>query len=186
MNNMIAQGRSTKFCNIFSLVMDKYNHILVWPCMCKKRNKEYDFLKPPYRFYNFLNVAGIFILWTIIVFVTALIAGLFGTLETVNIIVYILLLVLCGFIASPLTMVVIWLFYKVYLVNIQAAFTRSIVSDRYKQLGYSDKASEDSRVLNETEKKLEPEDLEPVSYTHLEPTRPLYISYAVFCLKKKK
>eukprot|EP00831_Metopus_contortus_P047614 TRINITY_DN38496_c0_g1_i1.p1 TRINITY_DN38496_c0_g1~~TRINITY_DN38496_c0_g1_i1.p1 ORF type:complete len:134 (+),score=19.70 TRINITY_DN38496_c0_g1_i1:147-548(+) len=25
-----------------------------------------------------------------------------------------------------------------------------------------------------------------VSYTHLEPTRPLYISYAVFCLKKKK
>ncbi len=25
----------------------------------------------------------------------------------------------------------------------------------------------------------------PVSYTHLRPTRPLYISYAVFCLKKK-
>ncbi len=25
-----------------------------------------------------------------------------------------------------------------------------------------------------------------VSYTHSEPTRPLYISYAVFCLKKKK
>ena len=30
------------------------------------------------------------------------------------------------------------------------------------------------------------EGLSPVSYTHLEPTRLLSISYAVFCLKKKK
>ena len=72
LNNMIARGRSTRFCNIFGLVLDKYNHILVWPCMRKRRNKEYDLLKPPYRFYNFLNTAGVFILWQIIVFVVAL------------------------------------------------------------------------------------------------------------------
>ncbi len=48
LNNMIAKGRSTRFCNILGLVLDKYNHVLVWPCMCRRRNKEYDLLKPPY------------------------------------------------------------------------------------------------------------------------------------------
>ena len=37
-------------------------------------------------------------------------------------------------------MAVIWLFYKVYLSNIKSAFTRSVVTDRYKQLDISDES----------------------------------------------
>ncbi len=51
-------------------------------------------------------------------------------------------------------MLVIWLFYKVYLVNVKSAFTRSIVSDRYKELDVSDES-----VRLDTKKSLE-EDFE--------------------------
>jgi len=33
MNQMVAQGRSTKFLTVLLMVLDKYNHILVWPCI---------------------------------------------------------------------------------------------------------------------------------------------------------
>lgn len=47
---------------------------------------------------------------------------------------YILLLVGCGFIASPITMVCIYIFYWIYVHNIQTAFTYNIVSEWYREL----------------------------------------------------
>ena len=101
---MVEQGKSHKFCTIFALILDKYDHALVWLCMRKKRNKEYDLLKPPYRFYNFLNTVGIFILWTTISFLIAL---LYTSMGAMNVGLYLLALILAGLISSPLTMLVI-------------------------------------------------------------------------------
>ena len=112
--------------------------------MRKKRNKEYDLLKPPYRFYNFLNTVGIFILWTTISFLIAL---LYTSMGAMNVGLYLLALILAGLISSPLTMLVIYFFYKIYVSSIAAAFTQEIVSDKYKDLDVSVPMDDDKEDL---------------------------------------
>lgn len=154
MNQMVAQGRSTKFLTVLLMVLDKYNHILVWPCIKFQKNREYDLLKPPYRFYNLLNIIGVFILWQVIVFVSAVSFTTGDGLEGINIALYLLLLVLCAFIASPLTMLVIYAFYKIYIANVKAAFTQNIVTDRYRDLNVSESSIDLDSKHAETEKRL--------------------------------
>lgn len=51
-----------------------------------------------------------------------------------SILYYILLLIGCGFIASPITMLCIYAFYWIYVHNVQSAFTHNIVTERYWEL----------------------------------------------------
>lgn len=48
-----------------------------------------------------------------------------------NIIYFIILLIVCALIASPITMACIYVFYRIYIHNIQNALTEDIVTDRY-------------------------------------------------------
>lgn len=57
-----------------------------------------------------------------------------------SVVYFILMLIACGFIASPLTMIVIYFFYKIYLNNVKAAFTQSIIGDKYKDLNHSEES----------------------------------------------
>ncbi len=51
-----------------------------------------------------------------------------------NIVYFIILLIVCALIASPITMAVIYVFYRIYIHNIQNALTEDIVTDRYRAL----------------------------------------------------
>lgn len=149
LNWMILQSKSANFCKIFCFIMDWYNHLIVWPCNCWKWNWEYDLLKPPYRFYNFLNIVSVFILWQVIVFAVAVLYISYKSVDNMAIYYYIPLLVGCAFIASPITMCFIYVFYRIYVHNIQSAFTYNIVSDRYWEL---EKEPEKWLQVQETEK----------------------------------
>jgi len=119
LDRMINQSKSTNFCKIFCFIMDRYNHLIVWPCNCRNRNKEYDLLKPPYRFYNFLNLVSVFILWQVIVFIISLIYIFYTSgISNLAIYYYVIVLVVSAFIASPITMLCIYAFYRIYVHNI--------------------------------------------------------------------
>lgn len=91
-------------------------------------------MKPPYRFFNLLNVTGVFILWQVIVFAVALVYLVNNSLAKMSILYFIILLIVCALIASPLTMICIYVFYRIYIHNIQNALTEDIVTERYRAL----------------------------------------------------
>jgi len=91
-------------------------------------------LKPPYRFYNFLNIVSVFILWQVIVFAVAVLYISYKSVDSMPIYYYIPLLVGCAFIASPITMLFIYIFYRIYVHNIASAFTYNLVTERYREL----------------------------------------------------
>ena len=72
LKKLADKGRSAKFCDILKLVMEKYNHMVMWPFTRKSEYKKYDLLRPLSRFYNLLNVTGVLIVWTLVVFIVAL------------------------------------------------------------------------------------------------------------------
>jgi len=47
---------------------------------------------------------------------------------------FIILLVVSAVIASPITMVCIYVFFRIYIHNIQSALTQDIVTERYRAL----------------------------------------------------
>ena len=107
--------------------------MLVWCCRRNRKYREYDLLKPPYRFYNFLNLTGIFILWCIIVFLSSLMYTVHLSFEKMNIFLYMGLLFISGFIASPLTMLCIFI-YEDYI--------KKILQNVFKQVNTQDEEDE--------------------------------------------
>ena len=114
---MAVQGRTSNFCNVWLLILDKYDHMIVWLCRRNRKYREYDLLKPPYRFYNFLNLTGIFILWCIIVFMSSMTYTFHKSYEKMHVGLYVGLVLLAGFVASPLTMVCIYI-YEGYIKSV--------------------------------------------------------------------
>lgn len=67
-------------------------------------------------------------------FAVALIYLLNDSIADMNIVYFIILLIVCALIASPITMACIYVFYRIYIHNIQNALTEELVTEWYKSL----------------------------------------------------
>lgn len=73
-------------------------------------------------------------MWQVIVFAVALVYLVNDSIVNMNIVYFIILMIVCALIASPITMACIYVFYRIYIHNIQNALTEELVTDWYKQL----------------------------------------------------
>jgi hypothetical protein len=78
------------------------------------------------------------------VFAVAVLFISYKSVDTMEIYYYIPLLIGCAFIASPITMLFIYIFYRIYVHNIASAFTFNIVHERYKALEREDRHGHES------------------------------------------
>lgn len=128
LKRMAEKGRSPRFKDILKVVFDKYNHLITWPFTRKSEEKKYDLLRPLSRFYHLLNVTGILILWTIIVFTIAIFYVYTDEIYLVTV------LILSLAIGSPSIIVFIHVYYKVYMNNIKRVFAQAYYPDTFMKV----------------------------------------------------
>lgn len=99
-----------------------------------------------------------------IVFAVALVYLVNDSIVNMNIAYFIILMVVCALIASPITMACIYVFYRIYIHNIQNALTEELVTDWYKQLEQPKETSKDQHLPIDTKSSKLKEDT-PLLYT---------------------
>jgi hypothetical protein len=91
----IIRSWNLRFWNVFSFVLDRYNHLVYWMVWRKsKKSDVYNFLKPQFSFYLMVWFLPFFIVWTLAIFIVgndltitagaavgfSMLAGLLGSL----------------------------------------------------------------------------------------------------------
>ena len=128
LKNMADKGRSSRFQDILRIVLEKYNHVIIWPFTRNAIYKKYDLLRPLSRFYHLLNITGVMLIWVMVVFFISIFYAYTAQVQLA------LVLALCILLASPCIMVFIHVYYRVYINNIKNVFSKGYKSDKYMKL----------------------------------------------------
>ncbi|CAI2369509.1 unnamed protein product [Moneuplotes crassus] len=131
LKSMADKGRSAKFCDILRLVMEKYNHLLMWPFTRKSEYKKYDLLRPLSRFYNLLNITGLLIIWTVVVFLVAATYTYQTSIDKMSLTSLLLIIFLVPLLCSPIIIICIHLFYRIYMDTIKKVFSQAYHPEKY-------------------------------------------------------
>ena len=106
----------------------------MWPFTRNSEEKKYDLLIPLSRFYNLLNITGILIIWTLVVFMWAITYTYFTTFSSTSISTLVIIVLVWGFVSSPWIIIWIHLFYRIYMNTIKSVFSKAYYPDKYMKI----------------------------------------------------
>ena len=124
MRRLTAAARNATFRASFFATLEKYDHLIAWPCT---KDQRFNVLRPTARFYHFLNLCGVFVLWLILVFLAAILHSRDDAADSPTISSVAMLAIACCLIASPSTMLVTHFVHRTYLQNVRSAFKNAFL-----------------------------------------------------------
>lgn len=102
----------------------------MWPFIRKSEYK-YDLLRPLSRFYNLLNVTGMLIVWTLVVFIVAVTYTYETSVDQMSVGTLIAIIIIAPLLASPCIVIAIHLFYRIYMDTIKKVFSKAYKPEKY-------------------------------------------------------
>ena len=102
-------------------MLAKYDHLVYYPFR-DNLSDTYNLLKPKTTFYALLIVCTACIAWMATIFLSAILQNVYSDITTVQLVVFIVLTVAIAIISSLLNMFATNRLFRVYLLNMKAAF----------------------------------------------------------------
>lgn len=119
--NEIKKSRSLEYCNLLAYYLSKYDHVLYYPFR-DRTSDNFNLLKPKPTFYTLLVVTSCCIAWMTTILLSAILQNVYTDILTVPLTVFIGVTVVISIISSVLNIICINRLFRIYLMNIKAAF----------------------------------------------------------------
>lgn len=131
MVKLVRKEQSSNFLRIYYNASVRYNHKIVWAWLrltCEKTKKksreevEGQLLKPLSRFYHFLNIASLLVIWLFAEFFMAFYHHFIERSDSIPIWMIFVAVLFSATLGNVTILALIKLFYFLYVKNIQDAF----------------------------------------------------------------
>lgn len=141
MIKIVVKMNSLRFKTVYYLTCDKYYHIAIWTYLklgelCKKcrkteeepededkeHAKHFNLLKPLSRFYHFINLSGIVMIWLVVNCLIAFLVELKNSGESISMANFLIGVIIATLVGHVLIMVITKVLHVLYMKNIEDAF----------------------------------------------------------------
>ena len=131
MVKLVRKEQSSNFLRIYYNASVRYNHKIVWAWMrvtCEKTKKrrreevEGQLLKPLSRFYHFLNIASLLVIWLFVEFFMAFYHHFIERSDSIPVWMMLVAVLFSATLGNITILTLIKLFYYLYVKNIETAF----------------------------------------------------------------